>query len=52
MLRALAAMEGTLTQLAPRFDIVAEAGRFAEKQLAAQLSREAIRNTGAASWPR
>lgn len=45
--RALATMEGTLTQLAPRFDIVAEAGRFGEKQLAAQLSPEAIRNTAA-----
>src|SRR4029077_18706895 len=30
--RALATMEGTLTQLAPRFDIVAEARRFGEKQ--------------------
>jgi ubiquinone biosynthesis protein len=47
VLRALATMEGTLTQLAPRFDIVAEARRFAEKQLAAQLSPEAIRNTAA-----
>jgi ubiquinone biosynthesis protein len=45
--RALATMEGTLTQLAPRFDIVAEARRFGGKQLAAQLSPEAIRNTAA-----
>ena len=45
--RALATMEGTLTQLAPRFDIVAEARRFGEKQLAAQLSPETIRNTAA-----
>jgi ubiquinone biosynthesis protein len=47
VLRALATMEGTLTQLAPPFDIVAEARRFAGKQLAAQLSPEAIRNTAA-----
>jgi ubiquinone biosynthesis protein len=40
-------MEGTLTQLAPRFDIVAEARRVGGKQLAAQLSPEAIRNTAA-----
>ena len=46
--RALATMEGTLTQLAPGFDIVAEARRFGEQQLAAQLSPEAIRNTAAA----
>jgi ubiquinone biosynthesis protein len=46
-LRALATMEGTLTQLAPRFDIVAEARRFGEKQLAGQFSPEAIRNTAA-----
>ncbi|HEV2256705.1 MAG TPA: AarF/UbiB family protein [Streptosporangiaceae bacterium] len=45
--RALATMEGTLTQLAPRFDIVAEGRRFGEKQLAAQLSPEAIRSTAA-----
>jgi ubiquinone biosynthesis protein len=47
VLRALATMEGTLTQLAPRFDIVTEARRFGEKQLAAELSPEAIRNTAA-----
>ena len=41
-------MEGTLTQLAPGFDIVAEARRFGDQQLAAQLSPEAIRNTAAA----
>ena len=45
--RALATIEGTLTQLAPRFDIVAEARRFGGKQLAAQLSPEAIRSTAA-----
>jgi len=45
--RALATMEGTLTQLAPGFDIVAEARRFGEKQLTAQLSSEVIRKTAA-----
>jgi len=43
--RALATMEGTLTQLAPGFDIVAEARRFGGEQLAARLSPEAIRET-------
>ena len=45
--RALATMEGTLTQLAPGFDIAAEARRFGEQQLAAQLSPEAIRQAAA-----
>jgi ubiquinone biosynthesis protein len=45
--RALATMEGTLTQLAPGFDVVAEARRFGDQQLAAQLSPEATRNTAA-----
>ena len=45
--RALATIEGTLTQLAPGFDIVDEARRFGGKQLAAQLSPEAIRKTAA-----
>jgi ubiquinone biosynthesis protein len=45
--RALATMEGTLTQLAPGFDIVAEARRFGEQQFAAQLSPDAIRQTAA-----
>ena len=43
--RALATMEGTLTQLARGFDIVDEARRFGGEQLAAQLSPEAIRKT-------
>ncbi|HXT87892.1 MAG TPA: AarF/UbiB family protein, partial [Trebonia sp.] len=43
--RALATIEGTLTQLAPGFDIVNEARRFGGQQLAAQLSPEAIRKT-------
>jgi len=45
--RALATMEGTLTQLDPGFDIVAEARRFGEEQLAAQLSPEVIKKTAA-----
>ena len=45
--RALATMEGTLTQLAPGFDIVTEARNFGGQQLAAQLSPEAIRKTAA-----
>ncbi|HEY2443681.1 MAG TPA: AarF/UbiB family protein [Streptosporangiaceae bacterium] len=43
--RALATMEGTLTQLAPGFDIVAEAREFAAGQLAEQLSPDAIAKT-------
>src|SRR5450631_1058096 len=41
--RALATMEGTLTQLAPGFDIVAEARRFAADYLAEQLRPESLR---------
>lgn len=43
--RALATMEGALTQLAPGFDIVAEARRFAAGQLAEQFSPEMLRKT-------
>jgi ubiquinone biosynthesis protein len=43
--RALATMEGTLTQLAPGFDIVTEARRFAAEQLAGQLSPDMLRQT-------
>jgi len=43
--RSLATMEGTLTQLAPGFDIVTEARRFAAEQLAGQFSRDALRQT-------
>ena len=43
--RALATMEGTLTQLAPGFDIVTEARRFAAEQLAGQLSPDTLRQT-------
>ncbi len=43
--RALATMEGTLTQLAPGFDIVAEARRFAASQLAGQFSPDMLRKT-------
>jgi ubiquinone biosynthesis protein len=43
--RALATMEGALTRLAPGFDIVAEARRFAGGQLAEQFSPEVLRKT-------
>lgn len=43
--RALATIEGTVTQLAPGFDFVAEAKRFGGQQLAAQLSPDEIRKT-------
>ncbi|MGD0607838.1 MAG: AarF/ABC1/UbiB kinase family protein, partial [Streptosporangiaceae bacterium] len=45
--RALATMEGTLTQLAPGFDIVAEARRFAGQQFAGQFRPDALRTTAA-----
>ena len=45
--RALATMEGTLTRLAPGFDIVAEARRFAGEQLTAQFSPDVLRKTAA-----
>jgi ubiquinone biosynthesis protein len=45
--RALATMEGTLTQLAPGFHIVAEARRFAAGQIAAQFSPDMLRKTAA-----
>ena len=45
--RALATMEGTLTQLAPGFDIVAEARRFAGQQLAGQFRPDTLRTTAA-----
>ena len=43
--RALATMEGTLTQLAPGFDIVTEARRFAAEQLAERFSPDTLRQT-------
>ena len=43
--RSLATMEGTLTQLDPGFDIVAEARRFASGQLAGRLGPEELRRT-------
>ena len=45
--RALATMDGTLIQLAPGFDIVAEARRFAGEQLTAQFSPDVLRKTAA-----
>jgi len=43
--RALATIEGTLTQLAPGFDILAEARRFTTDYLAEQLTPEALRQS-------
>jgi ubiquinone biosynthesis protein len=43
--RSLATMEGTLTQLDPGFDIVAEARRFASGQLAERLGPDELRRT-------
>ncbi|HEX4255634.1 MAG TPA: AarF/UbiB family protein [Streptosporangiaceae bacterium] len=43
--RSLATMEGTLTQLDPGFDIVAEARQFASGQLAEHLGPEELRRT-------
>ena len=40
-------MEGALNQLAPGFDIVAEARRFAGKQLAGQFRPDTLRTTAA-----
>jgi len=45
--RALATMEGTLTQLAPGFDIVVEARRFGEQQVTDRLSPDAISKAAA-----
>ena len=45
--RALATMEGTLTQLALGFDIVAEGRRFAGQQLAGQFRPDTLRTTAA-----
>jgi len=50
--RALATMEGTLTQLAPGFDIVAEARRFAAGQLAAQFSPDVLHRPARPVRPR
>jgi ubiquinone biosynthesis protein len=45
--RALGTLEGTLTQLAPGFDITAEARQYAAAHVADQLSPEAARKTAA-----
>jgi ubiquinone biosynthesis protein len=45
VLRALATMEGTLTLLAPGFDSVTEARRFASGQLAERFRPDALRAT-------
>src|SRR3954451_12977061 len=41
--RSLATLEGTLTQLAPGFDLVAESRAFAAEELAERLRPEALR---------
>ncbi|MGW0731917.1 ABC1 kinase family protein [Streptomyces sp. NPDC002851] len=43
--RALATVEGTLTHLAPGFDIVTEARTFARREITAQLGRGSLRET-------
>jgi ubiquinone biosynthesis protein len=43
--RAVATIEGTLTQLAPGFDILVEARRFTTDYLAEQLTPEALRQS-------
>jgi ubiquinone biosynthesis protein len=45
--RALATVEGTLSTLAPGFDIVAEARRFGGEQITARLTSDAIRKSAA-----
>ncbi len=45
--RALATLEGTLTQLAPGFDITAEARQYATARMTRQLSPEAVQKTAA-----
>jgi ubiquinone biosynthesis protein len=45
--RALATAEGTLAQLSPGFDIVAEARAFASTYLASRFQPEALRQTAA-----
>jgi ubiquinone biosynthesis protein len=47
VLRALATLEGTLTQLDPEFDIAAEARQYAEAHVTGQLSSAAVQKTAA-----
>lgn len=47
VLRALATLEGTLTQLDPEFDIAAEARQYAAAHVTGQLSPAAVRKTAA-----
>jgi ubiquinone biosynthesis protein len=49
--RALATIEGTLTGLAPGFDILDEARAFATRHLAGQLSPNALRASAADELP-
>ena len=43
--RAIATLEGTLTRIAPGFNIIGEARRFASEYLSAQLRPNALRKT-------
>jgi len=45
--RALATLQGTLTQLTPDFDIVAESQRFAGREVSAQLTQGDIKDAAA-----
>jgi ubiquinone biosynthesis protein len=47
VLRALATLEGTLTQLDPEFDIAAEARQYAAAHVTGQLSPAAVQKTAA-----
>ncbi|HEY5261341.1 MAG TPA: AarF/UbiB family protein [Solirubrobacteraceae bacterium] len=49
--RALATIEGTLTGLAPGFDVIAEARAFATRYLAGQLNPTAMRASASAELP-
>ena len=47
VLRALATLEGTLTELDPAFDIAAEARQYAAAHVTEQLSPAAVQKTAA-----
>jgi ubiquinone biosynthesis protein len=49
--RALATMEGTLTQLAPGFDIITETRRFAAAYLSGQLRPGTLREAATSELP-
>jgi len=47
VLRALATLDGTLSQLTPSFDVATEAREYAADQVAAQLSPKVVQRTAA-----